>query len=107
MAAQVTKISLSLDTEALAWVRRTARASGRSVSAVLSDAARAANEAAVAAARRDHAWRTFLEWFHEREAPLTEEELAAVDDELWGTPAPERQAPRKTRRRPSTKARAR
>lgn len=86
MPASVTKISLSLDTEALAWARRTAKQTGRSLSAVLSDAARSASESAATAARRERAWSAFLDWFHEREAPLTPDELAAVDAELWGPP---------------------
>lgn len=60
MAAKVTKVSLSLDSEALAWAARRAQDIGSSVSSVVSEALEATRVLERARARRAAAWKRFL-----------------------------------------------
>ena len=84
MASNVQKVSVAIGLEELAWARERAEREGTSLSAVLSAAARVAREVEEESARRNAAWSGFLRWATE-DAPLTDEELAAADQELNGT----------------------
>jgi hypothetical protein len=84
MATKVTKISLSLDDAALAWAKRRAKVTKRSLSSVISDALVASRARVEAEDEREIAWKEFMARFELEQPPLTRAELDAVDEELWG-----------------------
>jgi hypothetical protein len=96
MATKVTKVSLSLDDDALAWAKRRAKTSKQSLSAVISDALVASRARVEASDERERAWRKFMDWFELEQAPLTRDEIDAAGLELWGSPAAGRRPARRS-----------
>jgi hypothetical protein len=83
MAVSVEKISVAIAHEELEWARARAEREGTSVSAVLSDAARAARKLEAVRARQALAWDAFLEWATDGKG-LSPEALEAAALELDG-----------------------
>jgi hypothetical protein len=71
----VAKISVSVPLEALEWAQKRAARERSTVSAVIAEALRER--------RRTEAWNEFMTWALDGK-PLTAEEVAAAETELWG-----------------------
>jgi hypothetical protein len=85
MAPTVRKISLAIGREELKWARARAKRENTSVSAVLTEAARAAREAEALRAKQRAAWATFLDWATDGKG-LRDDEIEAAARELGPTP---------------------
>lgn len=62
MAISVKKVSVAIGQDELAWARRRAEREGTSLSAVLTDATRAAREIETRRKKQQAAWSAFAKW---------------------------------------------
>lgn len=83
MAATVRKVSLAIGNEELTWAEDRAEREGKSVSAVLTEVARAARETELHKTRQRQAWEEYLAWATDGRG-FTSEELEAARRELDG-----------------------
>ncbi len=81
MSVTVRKISVAIGQDELAWAQSRAKRDGTSVSAVLTNAARAARDAEAQRRRQRKAWAAFLSWATDGEG-LADEDLDAGAREL-------------------------
>lgn len=83
MPVSVKKVSVAIGLDELEWARGRAERDGTSLSAVLTEATRAAREFEARRVRQDAAWLSFLEWATEG-AGLPTGALEAAQRELGG-----------------------
>jgi len=98
MAVKIQKVSIAIGREELAWVKRQARRSRSSVSAVLTEAARRMQEEELRKERQRAAWAEYEVWAAKEHGPVTPEGIEAALRELDG-PVPVRRAPKRRQRR--------
>lgn len=83
MAVTVRRVTIALGTQEYAWARKRARREGRSVSAVLTAAAREAAESEAKRERQRKAWDAVSAWVLDGE-PASADELEAARRALDG-----------------------
>ena len=83
MGASVEKVSVAIGLEELEWARSRSERQGISLSAVLTEAARAAREREARQARQNASWEAFVAWASDGKG-VSRKSLLAAEQELNG-----------------------